>query len=33
MICAEDTHLMCLSKEGFDEIMGAYKEFIFNERE
>ncbi|EAR88757.2 cyclic nucleotide-binding domain protein (macronuclear) [Tetrahymena thermophila SB210] len=32
MVCEQDTHFMCLSKEGFDQIMGAYREFVFNER-
>ena len=27
MICKEDTHLLTLSKEGFDKILGAYHEF------
>ncbi|KAL4456525.1 hypothetical protein ABPG74_000632 [Tetrahymena malaccensis] len=31
MICSEDTHLLALSKRGFDTILGAYKQFIMLE--
>ncbi|EAR88762.2 cyclic nucleotide-binding domain protein (macronuclear) [Tetrahymena thermophila SB210] len=31
MICSEDTHLLALSKKGFDTILGAYKQFIMQE--
>ncbi|KAL4505389.1 hypothetical protein ABPG72_002451 [Tetrahymena utriculariae] len=31
MICSEDTHLLALSKKGFDIILGAHKQFIMLE--
>ncbi len=32
VVCSQETHMMVLSKEGFDEIMGEYAEKIKNEK-
>ena len=32
MICTEDTHLMTITKDGFDAIMGAYKKKILQDK-
>jgi hypothetical protein len=32
MVCKEETHLMILSKEGFESLMGNYHNYVLREK-